>query len=239
MNSKKYFTSLNILKGLACIGVIFQHCGFPGITGKVVAYLFKFDVPIFFMIAGYFLYSESYEAIKNKLKRRIPHIGKLLLFAFVFYGLLSVIKEVVMGDIGISKWFAAHFVTISTIYKIFLGTFFCGPMWYLYAQLWAYVCLYFCCRRNILKYTLIIAPVFLVIHIVLRTYIKALGVEAYSACWFRNFLMYAIPFIITGFLIAKHQKALLNILTDKLLIAAALVGGGNSVFGVLDIQAVT
>jgi len=38
---------LNVLKGIACIVVIFLHCPFPGIVGEGIIYGLRFSVPIF------------------------------------------------------------------------------------------------------------------------------------------------------------------------------------------------
>lgn len=51
---KKEYVSLNVAKAFACIGVIRMHCGFLGILGKIINYFFKFNVPVFFLIFGFF-----------------------------------------------------------------------------------------------------------------------------------------------------------------------------------------
>jgi len=43
---------LNILKCIACIGVVFIHIAFPGIFGRVIQVFAAFAVPLFLMIAG-------------------------------------------------------------------------------------------------------------------------------------------------------------------------------------------
>lgn len=82
---KEYF-SLNAVKAFACTGVILMHCGFPGIFGKIVIYLSKFSVPVFFMISGFFLYSNETDVIRKRLRKRIPKIGCLLFAALILYG---------------------------------------------------------------------------------------------------------------------------------------------------------
>ena len=51
--SSKINTMLNMLKGLACIGVVFTHIVFPGWCGKFVTIASAYAVPVFFMTAGY------------------------------------------------------------------------------------------------------------------------------------------------------------------------------------------
>ena len=45
---------LNFIKGIACIGVVFIHVGFPGKFGLIIAKLCQFAVPIFAMTANTF-----------------------------------------------------------------------------------------------------------------------------------------------------------------------------------------
>lgn len=48
--------NLDFAKAIACMGVVIMHCSFPGVFGKFALYLFKFAVPLFFMVSGYFLF---------------------------------------------------------------------------------------------------------------------------------------------------------------------------------------
>ena len=48
---------LNYWKGIACFGVVFVHTRFPveQLDG-VLQTMFRFAVPLFFMVSGYFCY---------------------------------------------------------------------------------------------------------------------------------------------------------------------------------------
>lgn len=220
---RTYYSSLSVLKALACIGVIWMHCGFPGITGKIVSYLFKFNVPIFFMISGFFLYSENKDIIREKLKNRIPHIFKLLLFAFLFYGLFSIFKACIIGDMSIGQWFNEAFVNYNFFIKIFLGTFFCGPMWFLYAQLWAYILLYILLAKFKIDKMYILIPLLLIVHIVVRFIIRKYDFQWYSATYFRTFYLYALPFILLGCYIGKNKEQIQNKYSNRILIVIAVI----------------
>ena len=58
-SQKQYNYCLDFIKGLACIFVVFMHCEFPGKTGTIVQAISRFCVPLFFMVSGYFSYSED------------------------------------------------------------------------------------------------------------------------------------------------------------------------------------
>ena len=56
MNSTKpRNTTLDILKAVCCVLVVFIHCKFPSIVGTIVESYARICVPIFFMISGYFV----------------------------------------------------------------------------------------------------------------------------------------------------------------------------------------
>ena len=50
---------LNLLKGFACIGVVFIHVTFPGKAGSIISAISGYAVPIFYMIAGYYIYGKD------------------------------------------------------------------------------------------------------------------------------------------------------------------------------------
>ena len=49
----------DFLKGISCVFVVFLHCRFPGVIGNLIIYAFRFPVPIFFMITGYYSYEKD------------------------------------------------------------------------------------------------------------------------------------------------------------------------------------
>lgn len=41
---------IDLVKGIACICVVFIHCEFPGMLGMMVQTISRFSVPFFFMV---------------------------------------------------------------------------------------------------------------------------------------------------------------------------------------------
>ena len=56
---------INVLKLIACFGVVFIHVTFPGTMGQVVKFASTFGVPLFMMIAGYYSYGCTVEKSKG------------------------------------------------------------------------------------------------------------------------------------------------------------------------------
>ena len=70
--------SLDLLKGIAALFVIWIHEQFPGVTGQLVNRIGAFAVPVFFMVSGYF----AYHADRKKLGRSVRHILRLILITY-------------------------------------------------------------------------------------------------------------------------------------------------------------
>lgn len=73
----------DVLKGLAIVGIVLQHCGFDLMTANL-------HVPLFFIISGYFFKEEAMGVVINKRTRQllIPYLWFVLLFfivKWVFY----------------------------------------------------------------------------------------------------------------------------------------------------------
>ena len=67
IQGSKRIYKLDLLKGAACVGVVFTHVTFPGLWGKAVMRAAGFAVPVFFMIAGYFAYGKGRDVIWRRL----------------------------------------------------------------------------------------------------------------------------------------------------------------------------
>ena len=70
---------LNLVKGFACIGVVFIHVTFPGLAGEIISSASSYAVPIFFMIAGYYAFGKD----EKTIKRRLVKIIKIFIFAYI------------------------------------------------------------------------------------------------------------------------------------------------------------
>lgn len=225
-DQKIKYDSLNTLKGLACIGVILMHCVFPGVFGKTLQYLFKFSVPVFFMISGFFLAGADGGDERRKIRRQLGKLLRMLLFAFCFYGVVTlVMNSLCIEDFSASAWLAHIFRPSILPRKILIGTFFNGTMWYLYSLIWAYVLIALLSHWIPIRRALWLAPVLLCLHVLSRTYIKAQGFEWYDAAYFRSFILYSVPFILAGYWVSVSRQYILRQKHDWPLLLVAIVGG--------------
>lgn len=203
--------NLDIAKGIACIGVVILHSPFPGIIGSLISYLFKFTVPLFFMISGYFLYKspmKSEEKIKV-LKTKIMKTLKLLIVAELLYFIFNMIL-VFLGFEEFSD-FALSWYDI--IINIFTGTYFNGTLWFIYALLYSYILILLLEKLKINysnKRCIIVMFGILIFHIISRVVINHFDIyeEWGLVRLYRSALLYGLPFVLIGYYIKQNNVKL-------------------------------
>lgn len=126
-------TSLDILKGVAALFVIWIHEQFPGVTGQLVNRIGVFAVPVFFMVSGYF----GQNASRRKLEKSIRHILTLIGIA---YGLNLLRILVFDGGTAMVDALIDAFSPRTLILWILLNiTPISGVSWFLFALLYCYI----------------------------------------------------------------------------------------------------
>ena len=139
LKSKDRNNCLNLLKCVACVGVVFIHVAFPGFWGGIIKGLFYFAVPLFYMISGYYAYGCTCERIKKRLMK----IVKKMLFAIIFLLFFEILLHAYNSTLVM--WLD-DFLSWKTFVKMIV---FCTidwaiPLWYLIAMaetylVWLYV----------------------------------------------------------------------------------------------------
>lgn len=198
---------LDIVKAFACIGVIIMHCSFPGTLGKCINYLFKFAVPIFFMISGYFLNKND---LSKKLKYKILKTMKLLIIAELFY----LIFNLVLSFFGIIQIDDLLLKSNDIIINVFTGTFFNGTLWFLYSLLYSYIIIYIFRNTMIKRRRIFIISLFLlVLHIIVRIILKS--IDIYDVRIFRSCILYGLPFMMIGYYFNSQKGKLVQLSLSK------------------------
>ncbi|MDD6072587.1 MAG: acyltransferase [Clostridiales bacterium] len=195
---------LDFLKGIACIGVVFIHVRFPKEIGIIVEVLSRFAVPIFFMISGYFAYSE-HGNIQNVIIKRMKRIFMIMVYALILYMLFTLMVgtyEHSLGDVihllsYISVWIK---MLIFGDFDIF---FLASHLWFLLALLYAYLVLYIIDRRNLYKLAYKCIPFLFALRVMV-----CIISETYDVTWHirSNFFIFALPYLLLGNYIAHDNK---------------------------------
>lgn len=188
---KERNVKLDLLKGFACIGVVFIHVCFPGVFGDVVNYIFSCAVPIFYMIAGYYAWGKDAQTVK----RRLLKISKIFAAGYLLFFAYCALAQAVNHTFGI--WLRANFNWNALIKCIVFCTVdFAIPLWYLLAMVELYIFWYFIVKYQKELLVLKLMPLLFALLILSTFYC-----EAMHLAWFRkiNFLTQALPWFLLGY----------------------------------------
>ena len=210
--------TLNILKVLCAILIVFNHCVFPQEFGKIVKDLSRIAVPIFFIISGYFSYQNNDDKIKNKFKR----IFLMFFGACIFWFFYTIIRYAIISPIEI-KFYLKNFINFKRIihFIIFNDNTFWGHLWFLNALLYCYGINYlkqhFKIKSNYI-FELITVFVLLIGYFLLNAYLVD---DNYSNAYLiRNFIFVGLPFFLMGKCIRHFNLS--KYFNNKILIAIPL-----------------
>ncbi len=217
--NKRTNQSIDLLKAVSCIAVVFMHCRFPGAFGSLIAYVLRFPVPVFFMISGYYSYQKSLDWVKKKAL----YILKLLIASEFVYCIFNIMLILIQGQ-AVSDYLHGMFASKNIVECIFCGALFCGPLWYLYSMFWTWVIIYIIRR---MKGGKVLSPkAFYVIPILLL--IAIVGRKLWSNddnIWlYRNALLYGLPFTLLGSCLKSiEEKAKISFTMSMILIGVGYV----------------
>lgn len=181
--------------------MVFLHCRFPGVIGDLIIYAFRFPVPIFFMITGYYSYGKD----RTWIFKRALGILKILLLTELFYGGWRVVT--VLHDNGSLSLYLSTLEGVQHPFRTFFcGTVFNPILWYVYAVFWTYVIFYLfgIGRYKIWSYALI--PVLLCGQIFGRFYWQNHYDINQAIYWFRSAFLFGLPLTLLGSLLAEKAQ---------------------------------
>lgn len=214
---KQRNTTLNILEFLACFAVVTLHCNFPGVIGKIIYGDARFAVPVFFMVSGYFIYSEDIKKVILKLPNKIKHILVIYLTIELFYFLWYFVKNLIEYS-GVEEFrvWLSQIVTEKSIVEFFIfqKTFFASTAWFLISLILCYIVTYPIAKYKIWEKTFILIPILLFINIFLGEITPFMKIEG-EWYWCSNFWFLGFPFYALGYFIHHNEKELKEKLSDK------------------------
>lgn len=227
---------LNYWKGIACFGVVFVHTGFPieNLDGMLQT-MFRFAVPLFFMISGYFCYGEDRERVEKKLPAKIKRIFWINFFGCFYYFVMQM-AIAVFGDshgsaADVIERFGLLFNKETMVnWLVFNQDPFVRIMWFTSALLYCYVLFWIINHFNLYRVGYGLIPVLLMIHLIMGNVMVMLGVEI-NKVYYRNFLLFGLPFFMLGNWLHKNQADILEKFTIKkcqiILLTGLLLGIGE------------
>ncbi len=192
-------SSLYVLKALCAIGVVSLHAPF-GIATDYVRLISTITVPIFFMITGYFLYTEDRDVFLKRAWKSIKKVALLI----VLLNLMFVPLAPIQGSFSENYMLYFKWLVLGQTNGF-------GHLWYLTALLEALVCIYICiyvCKgqgTSILKYLSLLW----LLNIANGAY-RELFFGAPESMMNANFATYALPSIGFGIAVRIYEEHLLQ-----------------------------
>lgn len=195
-------TSINVIKGIACILVIFIHVPFPGIWGNVVSRFAQVVVPFFFMISGYYSYNASFQKLLCRVKK-VLYMFIVSSVIYLAYGLLAN-----MSSIG--AWFIDIF-SIKNIIKFFLlnRCLYASHLWFLPALIYVYFVCIIVKKMKFQKLLYWSIPILLLARVFVVFYIDRYSPLAFN--YADNFLFTGLPYFYFGMLLNERSNMFYHI----------------------------
>lgn len=221
MMQKMKNSTLNILKGIACFSVVLLHCSFPGIFGKIIYGIARFAVPLFFAISGYYVYSNDSQKVIQRLPKKIKHIGTMFVGTEILYFLWHCIQYTILtGSIrGAIKWIASSFSFKNLVdFIIFQRTYIGDVSWFLVALILCYIVTFIIAKNNLWEKSFLLIPVLFLINVFLGEIAPFFKIKT-EWYWCSNFWLMGFPCYALGFYIKINEHRLVQVLTDKKILA--------------------
>lgn len=218
-DSKKTFTKnvkLNLLKGFACIGVVFIHVQFPTLFGQIIRYMAGFAVPIFYMTSGYYDYNKGEDVIKNRLFKII----KIFIIGYCYFFLYHIIYNSLNHSLG--NWFADNFNWFTPVkYIVFCTIDFAIPLWYLIAMIEVYICWLIIVKKGKEQAAVAIMPVLFILRMILTGYCETVHLEWF---WKINFLTDGMSWFLLGYYLHSPKSKWIRYLSSLKLVILTAIG---------------
>ncbi len=217
MGKRNYF--LDFWKFIAAIGVIIVHVPFNNIAGTFGTAVGTWGLGLFALISGYACYGGK-DVMCGKVIRRLKRNGIITAISVAAYLIFSYF--IYRGDGMKAAWVYQFKKPMTYVNMIFVGDlefFYGSALWYIIGLLWCYVIFYILLKINRKKVFYILLPVFLILRIVVDTYVNSYGANwHYSG----NALVGVLPMMLLGYVIADKKDTLMKIPTWVLILSAVV-----------------
>lgn len=224
---KNYF--LDYLKGLACFGVVFFHVKLPHyVMDGVIQAMFRFAIPLFFMVSGYFCDTKNRAMLEKKMPQKCKHILRIssigCLYYFAFQMMIAVFGDShgSMTDV-IDRLHQCFNLKALLEWIIFNQDPFINIMWFTFALLYCYLILWLINHFDWYCKVFWLIPVLIGVHLIMGNILTLFGMAA-SKLYYRNFLFFGLPFLLLGVWIRRNQAWILSRFNTGLCTAGMVTG---------------
>lgn len=192
--------SLNALKFICALMVTAIHI--PFFISDYISPIYSIAVPIFFMISGYFLVNSKGIITINRINETFKKLLTLTIIANLFYFITNLA-------------FSRGECNLDLFNTIFIGSSFCGALWYLNAMLEVLIVYWILVKLNKTKLIPYLIILGLITNLVIGSYqfiwyhfdiIKEHNFFPFPATYSRNFFTTGLPFVSIGVFIRIKES---------------------------------
>ena len=222
--------SLDFMKCISALGVIFVHAQFPGSPGKLLSAVGSVGVLFFFIISGYAAHGTR-ETVCPKLMKRFRRNLLLTICAAAVYLLVKLAELHQNGETAYALQSAVRqprfYVRLLLLGDLDLihG----DPLWFMFALLYGYLIFWLIARFGWQRAACKAMPFFILLRIGMSIYKYAVDAE-WHLC--SNALVCALPMMLLGYVIAEKEDALRRLPFRAVILSCILsaIGTGITVF---------
>lgn len=192
--------SIDAVRAIACVFVLFVHCPFPGTFGVYVSALARFAVPFFLMVSGYYAFRDTDAAMLAAARRQLRSTAKLTLIGTLFYAACNTLRDALSGSHPLSWLYSL--LNAEGIRRLILfnrAIFLSSVMYYLFMLLYVYALYMLLLRAKAMRFAYTAILPLLMTGVVLNEFV--------AAPWYYtgNWLLTGLPFFLLGHFIAARR----------------------------------
>lgn len=188
--------SIDTLKLICAIFVIFIHTPQPEVWSKYITPLMRCAVPIFFMISGYFSYGKK--NLADTIHKRIIEQIKIFSWGFILYFIIHLI----MG------WKVQCNVPYTLLFNFIPNNY--AHLWYILAYIYVLIVMLFVDKYNLYKILFCCVPILLIVALSIGAYSEILIGRSFALIYTRNWLLTGLPFFALGMMIKLIERPLMS-----------------------------
>lgn len=226
-NQKNYF--LNYLKGIACFGVVFCHVRLPQyVADGIIQAMFRFAIPLFFMVSGYFCDTSDKEVLDKKMPLKCKHVLLISIIGCLYYFAFQILIAIFGDSHGslADVWERLYYFFNPRAlleWIVFNQDPFINIMWFTFALLYCYLLLWFINRLSFVDKVFWMIPVLIGLHMLMGNIMPLFGLTI-SKLYYRNYLLFGLPFVLLGVWIRRNKELLIRRFPEKLCAVCMLAG---------------
>lgn len=209
--------SLNVIKGIACIGVCLIHSSFSSPFAASIKCAFGFSVPFFFLVSGYYCFNCDNEKIKKRIIKNLIFLIELLFI----YSIIDIVFINGFNNFLIKVFNVKHILKMLLIGKF--NYFNAAHLWFLHALIVDYLLIIIANKKKIIDKVLLdnkFIFLLLIINVISMFIVSYFNM---NFIYYNNFITCGFPYFVIGMFINKNTNSVCDI-NNNIFILLFIIG---------------